>query len=433
MSDANKNISQTEGRRDFMKTTMTAGAMAAAAEIALIRSAHAAGKEEIRVGLIGCGGRGSGAAKDALNADPAVKIVALADVFRDRLDEKRASLANDKNFGDRAKVPDDKVFLGFDAYKEVLKTDCDYVILATPPHFRPAHFEAAVNAGKHVFMEKPVAVDAVGCRLVMQMGDVAKSKGLSVVAGTQRRHELPYLEAVKRVRDGAIGKIVSARGYWDMGELWFKQKQQGWSDMEWQIRDWVNWCWLSGDHICEQHVHQLDVINWFMDAHPVKAVGRGSRVQRKTGDQWDNFAIDYEYADGTHVAAYCRQINGCANNVSEAFVGEKGALNTKSGFAEILGSAAWKYKVDKKDKDVKTPYVQEHVDLIDSIRNNKGLNEANNVATSTLTAVLGRIAAYSGRQVTWDEVMSDPTKLGPEAYSWDYKMGEVVIPTQGRA
>lgn len=433
-----QNDQSNASRRDFLKAS---GATLAAAS--LVGSVHAAGQETIKVALVGCGGRGGGAAENACTADKRVQLVALADVFQDRLDEKKAHYRS--KFPNQAMYKDENCFLGFDAYKKVLSLDLDYVIFATPPHFRPAHIAAAIEAGKNVFSEKPVAVDAPGCRTVIKAGELAKQKGLSIVAGTQRRHQAAYQEAFKRIQDGQIGKIIAARCYWNQSQLWHKDKQSGWSDLEWMIRDWVNWSWLSGDHICEQHVHNLDVINWFLGKHPVKAMGMGGRAHRPTGNQYDYFAVDYTFDEGVSSASYCRQINGCPSNVSELVIGEKGNCFTHDPVAEITGEKAWRYasgtkrgRRDKKAEAAKTdfrdqPYVQEHVDLIDSIVNKKGLNEAYNVATSTMTAVMGRIAAYTGRTVTWDEMMKDDTRLGPDHYDWDVKCPPIEIPVPGRA
>lgn len=427
------------GRRRFLQATSAA---ALAAQLQIARRAHAEGKEEIKVALIGCGGRGTGAATDAIEADPRVRIVAVADVFQDRLDSAR-KLLQEKSDKGKEKVGaaqfvagDDRCFVGFDAYKQAIATEADYVILGTPPHFRPAHLAAAVEAGKHVFMEKPVAVDPVGVRSVIQSGEVAKQKGLSIVAGTQRRHEQVYRELYKRIVDGAIGNILGARCYWNMGQLWHKDRESSWSPMEWMIRDWVNWCWLSGDHICEQHVHNLDVVNWFLTkdggaAHPVKAVGMGGRCHRPTGDQFDHFAVDFEYEGGLHCASYCRQINGCDNNVSEALIGENGTTFTMSGTCRIKGPNAISLIGSKIQQ--RNPYVQEHIDLIESIEKGTAVNEAQNIATSTLTAIMGRLAAYTGRIITWDELTSSELKLGPNEYTFDMPLPEVHVPVAGRA
>lgn len=429
MTESRQNESTSE-RRQFLQ----AGA-AAAVGLAMARSVHAAGKEEIRVGLVGCGGRGNGAAQDAMNADPRVRIVAIGDVFKDKVENNRQYLQGNKQ---QYRVTPDRSFVGFDAIQKVLACELDYVILATPPHFRPAHLAAAIAAGKNVFMEKPVAVDPPGCRSVMESGKLATQKGLSIATGTQRRHEKVYHETYKRILDGAIGDIVSARCYWNQGELWHKDRQTSWSPMEWMIRDWVNWCWLSGDHIVEQHVHNLDVINWFTSKdgtanHPVKAMAIGGRARRPTGDQYDHFAVDFEFENGMHCASYCRQINGCDNNVTETIIGTKGYTRTASGTGRVVVAGKTDRFEGNRLKQV-NPYVQEHRDLIESIEKSQKLNEANNIATSTLTAIMGRIAAYTGQTITWDQALNmTKLRLGPKEYSFDIPMPTVEIPVPGRA
>lgn len=412
-------------RRTFLKTSALA---AAAMQLSSTGVVHAEGKDEIKVGVVGCGGRGSGATRDALEADKGVKILALADVFEDRL--KGNLDAQKTRFPDRVDVPAERQFLGFDAYKKLLECDLDYVIFATPPYFRADQVEAAVNAGKHVFMEKPIGVDPVACKKIMAAGDIATQKKLTVVTGTQRRHESCYLEMIQKVRDGAIGDILGGQVYWNQGQLWYKTKQEGWNDMEWMLKDWVSWKWLSGDHFVEQHVHNIDVMNWFKDGHPVKAVGCGGRAHRVTGDQYDYFAVDYEFADGTHFASYARQVNGCANAIEERVFGTKGSTYSTSGRAEIKGANPWKFR--RTVKDFISPYVQEHIDLIASIRDGKGLNEARRIAESTLTAIMGREAAYTGSAVTWDDMMKSEMKLGPaETITWDIAAPEVKVPVPG--
>ena len=263
----------THTRRDFIKATAAAGTTLAAAGLPL-PAVHAAGSDEIRVGLVGCGGRGRGAASDALKAAPGVRLVAMGDAFADRVAEAQQRL---QELGEAAHVPSERCFVGLDAFEKVIASDVNYVILATPPGFRPAHLKAAIAAGKNVFTEKPVAVDGPGIRTCLTLYEEAKTRRLGVGAGTQRRHEHGYIEAVKRVREGAIGDIVAARAYWNQGALWSKPRQNGWSDLEWQMRNWLYFTWLSGDHIVEQHVHNLDAVNWAMGAHPVRAMGMGGR------------------------------------------------------------------------------------------------------------------------------------------------------------
>jgi predicted dehydrogenase len=337
-------------------------------------------------------------------------------------------------------VADDHCFLGFDAYKKVIDSDVDLVILATPPHFRPEHFNAAVDAKKHVFMEKPVAVDSPGVRTVLGAGEKAKQYNLCVVAGTQRRHQPEYMETQNRVAHGAIGKVVAARGYWNGPANWRREKQEGWSDMEAMLRNWVNWRWLSGGHITETHVHNLDVISWFAGSYPTRAVGMGSRQRRITGDEYDNFAVDFAYADGMHVMSMCRQIDGCANNISNFVVGSEGSSNCQNTIFDLDGKAVWKYGVTDpealkkftqemaviEEKWKVNPYDQEHVDLVTAIRTGKPVNEAENAAKSTLMAVMGRTAAFTGAEITWEQAMSSEERLGPT----EYKMGPVAMKVQ---
>ena len=313
-------------RRDVVK----AGAVGAAAMLTPMAAArlNRNADDVLRVGVIGCGGRGTGAAVNALEADPATRIVAAADLFEDRLTGSLSRLEGHEQFGSRVDVPMERRFVGFDGYKKLLAIDeLDYVILATPPGFRPAQIEAAVRAGKHVFSEKPVAVDPVGARRVMGAGRLADEKGLSFAAGTQRRHQNSYREMMARVEDGAIGDVVAASCYWNMGTLWSKDRMPGMSDMEWQCRNWLYFCWLSGDHICEQHIHNIDVVNWAKGGPPVKAMGMGGREVRtdpKFGNIFDHHAIEFEYEDGTPMLSMCRQTAGCATRVDERLIGTKG-------------------------------------------------------------------------------------------------------------
>ena len=402
----------TRNRRDFIKTTAVAGGALAAAGLRL-PPVHAAGSDEIRIGLIGCGGRGRGAVGNAIESSPGVRLVAIGDAFADRIEEGRKRFAE---YGDAAAVPDDRCFVGLDAYQKVIATDANYIILATPPGFRPGHLEAAIAAGKNVFTEKPVAVDGPGIRTVLAAHALAKSKGLGVGAGTQRRHQKGYIEVLQRVRDGAIGDITAARAYWNQGGLWNRPREEGWSDLEWQMRNWLYFTWLSGDHITEQHVHNLDVVNWAMGTHPVRAVGMGgrqSRISTDFGQIFDHFAIDYEYPSGAHMMSMCRQIPDCENRVAETIVGSKGTCETDSGLRryELTGAGGWKFTGDETN-----PYVQEHTDLIASIRAGSPFNELETVAHSTLTAIMGRMSAYTGKAITWDEALGSeaaivPTKL----------------------
>jgi len=376
-------------RRELLKSSaMAAGTLVLTGPVGSL--ARAQGSDTMRVGVIGCGGRGSGAAHNCFESSPGVKIVALADTFADRLQRLK------KDF----EVPDDRCFVGIDAYKQLLALDdINLVILATPPGFRPIHLEAAITAGKHVFMEKPVAVCPAGIKMVIAASEAAEQKGLAIVAGTQRRHQFEYVETMKRVLDGAIGEIVSAQCYWNMGGLWCHERQANESDVEWQIRNWLYFTWLSGDHICEQHVHNIDVVNWaFGDVLPETVHGIGGRQYRtdpKYGHIFDHFGVEFAYPGDVRTISTCRQIEGTAGNVSERVVGTKGWTNC-SGVIE--GENRWRYRGERSD-----PYVQEHTDLIKSIRDGAPLNEGKRIAGSTLCAIMGRESAYSRQQfkTTW--------------------------------
>ena len=445
-------------RRTFIGTAMAAGALAVACGQAKTKKVavpvmldKAPDGPELKAGLVGCGGRGSGAALNYIGAGPKLRIVALGDVFPDRVESAIKSI-KDKTGQD---VPKDKCFVGFDAFKKVIDSGVDIVILATPPHFRPEHFAAAVAAGKHVFMEKPVAVDPTGIRSIIESAGQAKTKNLCVVTGTQRHHQRAYVEIWRRVQEGAIGDIVAARAYWNTGKLWHRDRDPKWSDMEWMIRDWVNWRWLSGDHIVEQHVHNLDVINWFTGSHPVKAVGMGGRARRVTGDQFDFFTVDFTFENGMHLLSMCRQINGCANNVSEFLVGTKGSTNCADTMYGPDGKIVFKIEVKSKEAQAKaekaareskekpkyeimyiekdSPSDQEHIDLVTAIRKGEQINEAEATAFSNLGAIMGRESAYTGLETNWKEMMDSPMRLGPTEYALGKADLTAVIPAPGKA
>ena len=418
-----------QSRRAFIGTAVAAGVLATACSkseqkvsIPTLRD-QAPDGSLLKAGLIGCGGRGKGAALDFLSAGPNLQITALGDVFRDRLDDAHKTIQKEKG----QTVPEDMCFVGFDAFQKVIDSGVDVVILATPPHFRPEHFAAAVVAGKHVFMEKPVAVDPVGVKSIIETAGQARTKDLCVVTGTQRHHQKEYIETYRRIADGAIGDIVAARCYWNQRQLWYEKQREGWSDMEWMIRDWVDWCWLSGDHIVEQHVHNVDVISWFTGAHPVKAVGFGGRAHRVTGDQFDYFSVDYTFENGMHLHSMCRQIDGCADNVSEYIVGTNGSSNCSDTIYKPDGSIAWQFEGEKG-----TPYAQEHIDLVTAIRTSSPINEARNTAESTLVAIMGRISSYTGRETTWQEMMDSELRLGPTEYAMGPVEIDAVVPVPGK-
>ncbi|MEM7165533.1 MAG: Gfo/Idh/MocA family oxidoreductase [Planctomycetota bacterium] len=408
-------------RRDFLKASaaVTAAAMVVPGQL------FASGSDALRVGLIGCGGRGNGAAHDCISSAPGVTLTALGDVFKDRLDASAEHLEG--LLEDRFDVPAERRFTGFDAYQQVLATDVDIVILATPPGFRPIHLAAAIAAGKHVFMEKPAAVDPTGVRSVLESSQLAAKRGLAIVAGTQRRHEKRYRETIQCIHDGAIGDLVAAQCYWNQGGLWVHGRRPEYSDMEWQLRNWLYFTWASGDHIVEQHVHNIDVINWAFRTHPVKATAMGGRQVRTApqyGNIFDHFAVEFEYPGGVLVQSMCRQIDGTSSRVSERLVGTKGVSNARD---RIRGEVDYHFS----ERDVPNPYVQEHTDLITSIRAGTPLNEGRQIAESTLCAVMGRMSAYTGKEVTWDFAMQSKLDLVPKTFAFDeLAIDAVAVPGQ---
>lgn len=391
-----------------------------------------AGKE-LKVGVIGCGGRGSGAVDDLLNAADGITITAMGDVFGDRLSSLRENL---KNRG--VEVAEDHCFIGFDAYKKVIDSGVDMVIIATPPVFRPMQFQYATSKGVHSFLEKPIAVDAKGYRQIMATAKQAEAKGLCVVTGTQRHHQRAYVESFKKIQEGLIGEITGGNVYWNQGMLWYKERAKGWSDMEWMIRDWVNWKWLSGDHIVEQHVHNIDVFNWMIGKHPISATGFGSRQHRITGDQYDNFSVDFEYEGGVHLHSMCRQIDGCSNNVSEVVRGTRGWWNSNDfAIRDWQGNILWQFDPEAEKTQYKqtNPYVLEHVDWVNHIRKGETHVEAGECGMSSLCGVMGREAAYTGATVTWDEMSASPLDYLPEKLelgSMDMSKNTVPVPGAGK-
>ena len=373
----------------------------------------AAPGREIKVGVIGCGGRGSGAIQNLFDAADGIRLTALGDVFPDRLEGLRKMAA--EKLGQE--VPDENCFIGFDAYRKVIDSGVDMIIDTTPPVFRPDHFKYAVQKGVHSFLEKPVAVDAKGYRTVMAAAKQAQAKGLCVVCGTQRHHQRPYVEAFRKIQEGYIGEITGGNVYWNQGMLWYRNREKGWSDMEWMIRDWVNWKWLSGDHIVEQHVHNIDVFLWMSGYKVAKATGFGARHRRITGDQYDQFSIDFEMENGVHLHSMCRQIDGCSNAVGEIIYGTKGSWNSfDHEIKDLDGNVVWKFDNEKAETEFQqhNPYVLEHVDLVNHIRKGEPIDEATACAMSTLAGVMGRTAAYTGDTVSWDDMSQSEMDYLPE-------------------
>ena len=397
-----------QSRRSFLKTS---AALSAAAMFASLGTnyAHAAGSDRIKLGVIGCGGRGTGAVKNAAKASDKIQLVAMGDLFPDRLEGSKKELQSLK---DQYAVKDDHCFTGFDNYKGVLASDIDMVILATPPGFRPQHMRAAVDAGKHIFAEKPVAVDPTGVRSILECAKIADEKKLGLVVGTQRRHTPWYVECLKRINDGAIGEVVSAEVGWNQGGMWYKKKERSWSDMEWQLRNWQYFVWLGGDIIVEQHIHNIDIANWALGGPPVAAYGTGGRQARVDpvfGHIYDHFAVEFEYANGARVTSLCRQIDGTEDRIGEWIVGTKGKSIPNEGL--ITGENPWKYEGSTKKS---VGYVQEHVDLIKSIEEGKPINEGKRIAETTLTAIMGRMSAYTGKRIKWDQAMASKLDTFPK-------------------
>ena len=408
-------------RRDFIKTTS-----AIAAGLSLAPGVFAQHNDTLKIALIGCGGRGSGAANQALSTAGPVKLVAMADAFKDRLNESHDNLK--KAHPDRVDVADDHKFIGFEAYKDAIAL-ADVVILATPPGFRPMQFEEAVRQGKHIFTEKPVATDAPGVRRFLAAAAESKKKNLKVGVGLQRHHQAGYIDTIKRVQDGEIGEILSMRAYWDGNTPWVHPRElleaqagRKLTEMEYQLRNWYYFQWICGDHIVEQHIHNLDVINWVKGAHPVRAQGMGGCEVRKGpdyGEIFDHHFVEFQYPDGTYLSSQCRHILGCYNSVSEHVVGTKG----KSDLNEFsLRDHANKLMRKFKEDHQKDPYQQEHDDLFDAIRTDKAYNEAEYGANSTMTAIMGRMATYSGKMLEWDAAINSKISLFPPELSWDADM-----------
>jgi predicted dehydrogenase len=412
-------------RREFIKTSSAAGVATVLWGSGRI---FAAGSDRIRVGLVGCGSRGTYDTTNCINSSDNVELVAMGDLFKDRL---YGSLANlKKNAGDKVKVTKDTCFEGFDAYKNVLACDIDLVMLTEPPHFRPQHLKAAVEAGKHVFMEKPVAVDPVGVRSVIATSQLADTKGLTIVAGTQMRRIAHIVEIMKRIHNGDIGQILGGQCCRMGGGMmnWGPERHQRWSDMEWQIRNWYFYTWLSGDFIVEQHVHNLDIMNWALGSHPVKCIGLGGRQVRtgaKYGNIFDHVAVEYEYPNGVRISYMGCQIDGVSVRNDQRLAGTKGSAYIDFANAIIEGQNPFKY-----DKPVPNPCITQHADQIAAIREAKPLNEGKRIAKSTLTTIMGRMSAYTGRALKWDWAMNaSKLDLRPPKYEFsDLPVRPVTIP-----
>jgi myo-inositol 2-dehydrogenase/D-chiro-inositol 1-dehydrogenase len=415
------------GRRDVLRNSVAGAAILAS--YGRIAPAQGAGSDEIRIGLVGCGGRGTGAVRNVFQGRNAnVKLVAMGDLFKDRLDESYKNLQKLEGSADKLAITPDRMFVGFDAYQKVIASDCNYLIFASPPGFRPYHLKEAVAAGKHVFTEKPMAVDGPGIRTCLEVAEEADRKKLAIGVGLQRHHSRGYLETMKRIQGGAIGDVIGGRSYWMQGSLWSKPRQPSWTDVEWQIRNWLYFTWLSGDHIVEQHIHNIDVVQWAVGKPPVAAVAMGGRQQRidpAFGHVYDHFAVDFEYPNDVHVLSMARQIPRCHGEVSEHVLGTKGRAdmgknNSWTISAHRGNGTGWSY-TGGKDTD---PYIQEHVDLIAAIRKGKPYNELRAATESNLAAIMGRMAAYTGKRVTWEQALNSTETLHPTG---DLKFGKMEV------
>lgn len=405
-------------RRSFLKRSgVIAAGAALGGGLALSRSAHAAGSDTFKIALIGCGGRGTGAAVDALSAQQDVKLIALADAFQPAVERCLAAVKT--RCGDRVDVPPQRQFAGLDAYRHAIDCDPDVVLLCGPPGFRPRHFDAAVQAGKHVFMEKPVATDAPGIRRMIETNKLAEEKGLLVAVGLHMRHETNRIEAVKMLQEGVIGDIQFLRAYFNSSGVWIRPRRPGESEMSHQVNNWYYFTWLSGDHIVEQHVHDLDQCNWIKQAHPVSANGMGGRQVRTgpdVGEIYDHHAVEYTYPDGSKMFSFSRHIPNCWNSFSEYAHGTK-------GWAELVGHAKMAVYVGnervKSWERGKDGHQVEHEDLFAALAAGKTYNEAEFGITASMTAILGRMATYSGQIVTWEQAMESDLDLTPEKLEFD--------------
>lgn len=422
------------------KTSLAAGGGFLLGSLPVGASAYAAAGDTLNVAVVGCGGRGTGAANQALNADEGVKIIALADLFRDRLDECYNTLTQAHSEGDRIDVPEERKFIGFDGYKHAIEA-ADVVILATPPGFRPEHFEEAVKQGKHIFMEKPVATDAPGVRRVLEAGRQAKQKKLNVVVGLQRHYQTNYNEALKRIRDNAIGKITAGQVYWNSAGVWVRERQPEQSELEYQMRNWYYFTYICGDHILEQHIHNIDVANWFLDEYPVSAQGMGGREVRTGKDHgqiFDHHFVEFTYPGGAVIASQCRHQPDTFSRVAENFQGAYGSIELDSGNKAIIKDYDGVVLYDHNGMSDPNPYQVEHDKLFAAIRNGDVIDDTDYGAKSTLTAIMGRMATYSGQMITWDQAINAQKKWMPEITDWDStppvlpdENGNYPVPTPG--
>ncbi|MBD3626829.1 Gfo/Idh/MocA family oxidoreductase [Cyclobacterium sp.] len=418
-------------RRDFLKTSalITGGAMLSPFSLP---GAYAAGEDAIKIAVIGCGGRGTGAVFQAFETGHNIKLVAMADAFKDRLDQSYERIF--KKYGkDKVVVPEEMKLVGFDGYKKAIEA-ADVVIIATPPGFRPDHFEEAVRQEKQIFMEKPVATDAVGIRRVLAAAEIAREKKLNVVVGLQRHYQDNYIQTIDRIHDGAIGDIIGGQVFWNDGGVWVRERQPGQTEMEYQMRNWYYFNWLCGDHITEQHVHNIDVANWVKNGYPVKAEGTGGRTVRRGkdhGEIFDHHVVLFTYEDGTVIHSECRHFPGATNRVDEGFQGTKGRAYMNAGHTGRLSDYKGNSLYEHDGENNANPYQVEHDKLFAAIvKGEYKFADAENAAKSTMTSLLGRNATYSGKVITWDEAINSDISLMPERLAWD-AMPKVVPNEEG--
>jgi len=414
-----KNLKQTN-RRNFIKKTTLATTGIISTTLPVRSFANVLDNKKLKLALVGCGGRGSGAVVNALSADDQVELVSMADVFQDKLDSSLKAITDHFDGRKKIKVKEKNKFIGFNSYKKAID-EADVVILTTPPGFRPYHFEYAIKQNKHVFMEKPLATDPVGIRKVLDMAKIAKEKKLSVVVGLQRHYEKKYTTLHNMITQGNIGKITSGQVYWNDGGVWVNQRQVGQSELEYQMRNWYYFNWICGDHILEQHIHNIDVANWFIGSYPKSAQGMGGRQTRtgkEYGEIFDHHYVEFNYNSGAVISSQCRHQKGCDSRIDEVFQGTKGSVELGKGvITDIRGKELYRYPSVLGQEA--NPYQVEHDEFFKSIRSNDIISDAENGAKSTLSAIMGRMATYSGKTVTWDEVLNSDHQIMPESVDWD--------------
>jgi len=420
-------------RRRFLKTSTHVTALAG---LSLASRVHAAGNDCIRVGLVGCGGRGTGAARDALMAGPDIELVAMGDIFPAKVERSLGRLqkikANNQAFKNNISVEPDHRFAGLDAYKKVIDSGIDYVLLCTPPGFRPAHIEYAVKQGVHIFAEKPCATDPPGVRRIRSLQAEMKRKGIGLLSGFNSRHVFHYTDLVKAVHDGELGEVMSLCAYFNTGNIWYREREEGMTLPEYHFHNWFHVDWLCGDHIVEQHVHNLDRCNWIMQGHPVRAYGMGGRQYHteRGGNIYDHFTVEFEYENGVRMTSMCRQIQGTDGKVGEEIVGTKGRAMMVGRKAQFTGKNA---RVFKEHPDQHESHQQEHIDFVAALRRAEVPNDTPFLCDSTLTAIMGRESAYTGKNVTWNEILnSDLNLTPPDIAAWDGSIRPVPKPGMAR-